>query len=475
MKIQKYIMTRILAAGALLLAGSAQLRAMAIGNLTIAAFATGVQGENDPGGQYNGDCLEIPYGNGTIWWDGITFDSAQNSTGSAYLDTIFNTSDGIALLASIGPGFNDLWYEGPCGVPGWTLLGTVDFSQYLAIQFEILWDTTSTLSIDQYNTGLNWPGETSGFNADVTAGVEVDMFTGSGGGMVELGTFLIPDSAATNWQTVTIPINESLPGLTAGAGVCFQKYCGNYAALQSTHNGGFWVDPVILVGNAAPPPSMSAPIAAVPGLNIFNGTETSGSFYDRNEVVCTTTSGLSWIGQSGASYSFNMAGYPNVPAYNGEAYMFLVPNAGCEDNAPDWNEAACMILEVQSTSAGPASRASGQAFLSYKTTAPNAGNDTNILFSSYSGPSAPGTGTSVPSARLLGAYTLTFTENDQGTLATPDGTVGSFSLPAGTGATYFTEGPIGSAVEPVPSGAPRKPIIIPSSFIWAARPTTRRQ
>lgn len=254
MKIQKDITTGILAAAALLLAGSVQLQAL---NYTVAAFATGTQGENSQtdgtGGQYNGDCLEIPYGNGTIWWDGITFDSALGSTGSAYLDTIFNTSDNIALLASVAPGYNNLYYEGPSGA---CPTGTIDFTQYSAVQFEILWDTTSTLNIDQYNTGLNWPGETSGFNADVTAGVEVDMFTGSGGEMVELGTFLIPDSAAAGWQTVTMPYPDTIPGMNAGAGLCFQKYCGNYAALQNTHNGGFWIDPVILVGNAAPPPTL---------------------------------------------------------------------------------------------------------------------------------------------------------------------------------------------------------------------------
>jgi hypothetical protein len=188
----------------------------------------------------------------------------------------------------------------------------------------------------------------------------------------------------------------------------------------------------------------------VPGLNILNATE-GNSFYDRNEVLATTTSGLSWVEHSGASYSFGLAGFPTNAPYGPEAYMFLVPNAAAEDNAPDWNEAACMILEIQSTTNG-----GGQAILLYKIDQPNAEPTNSVSFTSYTGgPNPPTTaGTNVPTSQLLGTYALTFTGNDAGTVTTPDGTAGSFTLPGGTGATYFKEGPIGSAVEPVPSGDP---------------------
>ena len=54
----------------------------------------------------------------------------------------------------MAPGYNNWFFEGASGsCPS----GTVDFTQYHAVQFDILWDTNSTLTINQFNTGSNWP------------------------------------------------------------------------------------------------------------------------------------------------------------------------------------------------------------------------------------------------------------------------------------------------------------------------------
>jgi hypothetical protein len=222
-----------------------------------------------------------------------------------------------------------------------------------------------------------------------------------------------------------LPYSDSLPGISAGAGLWFQGACGGYSELNGNYNGAFWIDNLILVGNptVAAPPTLAPPVKAVAGLNIINATE-GNSFYDRNEVVATSTSGLSWVGNPGATYSFTLAGYPKVPvgSYSGEAYMFLVPNSINEDNAPDYNESNCLVLEIQTPD-----NVRGAASLSYKTNMPNG--------------EPPGANqvVYVTSSNLLGTYSLTFTGNDAGYITTPDGTTGAFSLPAGTGATYFAE------------------------------------
>jgi hypothetical protein len=437
MKIKKYIMTGILATGALLLASSAHLQALP--NLTIAEFATGTQGENSVQdgtyGQYVGDCLQVPYGVGTIGWDGTQFAPGLNNlgaanTGSAYLNTIFNNSGNNWLIATVAPGYNNWYNASGNGVAGWST-GTADFTQYTAVQFDILWDNTSTLSIDQYNTGTGWnpawlyDGNTSGASTGYyNQGIQIMAINGHGV-QTYLGNVLIPDSAASGWQTVTMPYSDTLAGIGASAGLWFNKQGGGYGDIQTQVNGAFWIDNVILLAPVvvAPPPTMTPPVTAIPGLNIFNATE-GNSFYDRNEVVATTTSGLSWVGNPGATYSFTLTGFPKVPvgSYSGEAYMFLVPNATAEDNAPDYNETNCLVLEIQTPD-----NVKGGASVSYKVNAPKG--------------EPPGSNqlVDVTSSKLLGTYSITFTDNDDGYITTPDGTKGNFSLPAGTGATYFAE------------------------------------
>lgn len=425
MKIIRHSISAVLTA-TLLLTGSARLQA--VPNFTVAAFATGTQGENNPGGQYNGDCLSVGYGNGTIWWDGNTFDAADGSTGSGYLTCTFNNSDNTEAYLMIGPGYNNWYYEGDSGS---CPTGTVDGTQYHALQFDILWDTNSGLTPAEFNTGNGWPTSyfVEGAGPDYMTtnsyytGLDVSFFTGSGGNSVQIGTLTVPVSAATGWQTVSIPYSDTLAGLGPVAGVLFSGYFGAGGGLAQSVSGAFWVDNMQLIGNqtVSAPPTLNPPTPATPGLNIFNASVGTGSYpySDRNEVLAKPTSGLTWVGNTPASYSFNMAGFPKGSNYTGEAYMFLIPNATAADQAADYNEANCVMLEIQSTATG------GQASLQYKVNNPNSETYSNLI--------------TIPTTKILGTYTLAFSGNDAGSVTTPDGTVSNFTLPSGTGATYFTE------------------------------------
>ena len=172
---------------------------------------------------------------------------------------------------------------------------------------------------------------------------------------------------------------------------------------------------------------MSPVMKAIPGLNIFNA---SAGLYDRHEVIATATSGLTWVGNTPTTYAFDMTGFPANSIYSTEAYMFLVPNAGYEDNAADWNEPNVMILELQATPNG-----GGQALLSYKTNSPSTGNPPYDMAVTFNGT----TNTSVQSTLLLGNYSITFTGNDAGYVQVPDGTQGSFTLGGTDGEKWFTE------------------------------------
>jgi hypothetical protein len=428
MKIHRYTTTVILAAGALWLSAPTQLKAQS--NFVVAAFATGTQGENSTtdmtGGQYAGDCLTIPYGAGNITWDGITYDSADGSTGSAYITAEFSGANNTDLLVSMAPGYNNWYFEGSsASCPS----GTVDFTKYHAVQFDILWDTNSTLTIDQFNTGNNWPlsylngGEGSNYmatNSYYTDGVNVDLFTGAGGNNVYLGTFQVPDSASNGWQTVTMSYSDSLSGISSGAGLWFQGSFGGGPGINGgPYTAAFWIDNLVLVANTVvtPPPSLGiAP--AVQGLNLFTD---AGTALNQRQSLETVSSNYSWVGASGAvSYSFTISSYPVAHADEVGTYIFLIPSPATETSA-DYNEANVIFLDLESTTNGGAS-----CIFRYKTNEPN-GN--TMIYSTN------GTLAQLNNATAIGTWTLTFSNNTNVTITGPGGASTNFSIPDGTGAT----------------------------------------
>jgi hypothetical protein len=448
MKIQKYI-PGILTAAALLATASVYGQA----NTPLLIYSSAVNTGGTEGGQAQqyigsgapgsgGADLSVPYGNGTIVWDNTETDPANDGGGSMLMTANFSDVSANGgnnfILDSVGFDYDNWYYGGS---------GTADFSQYNAVQFDVLYNTNSMLNITQFNTGSNW-NAAAWFGAPTNAypdymatnsyynGINIDMFTGSGGATAYLGNFQIPAGAASGWQTVTVPYSDTISGLTTVAGLWFQgSFGGQSAILPGTNiSASFWVDNVYLLPNGAPPPPPTVSISKpAPGLAVFNATE-ANSFYDRNQIVANTTSGLSWVGNPGATYSFNIAAFPTNDTYSCEGYLIMVPNSTANANGEDYNQANCMIVEVQSTPTG------GQVSLNYKLNQANLENLTNVSFSSYSGPSAaPATPTSVPSGTVVGTYTVTFTGNDSGTVTTPDGTTGTFSLPAGTFDTAFAE------------------------------------
>ena len=426
MKIHRFIKTVMLTAGAWLLASSAQIQAQS--NLVVATFNTGVQGQ-PTGGSYQGYNMSVPYGAGTIVWDGVTFDAADGSTGSAYITANFSAANNTDVLVSMGPGYNNWFFENGQNCTGF-LTGTADFSQYHAVQFDILWDTNSALTIDQFNTGNNWPasylmgGEGSNYmatNSYYTDGVNVDLFTGSGGGNVQLGTFQVPANASNGWQTVTMPYSDTLAGISSGAGLWFQGSFGGGAGINGgPYTGAFWIDNVVLVANMtiAPPPKLSIS-RAVQGLNLFTA---SGPALNSRESLQTaqTNNNYSWVGAPGpVSYSFTIASYPVPLGDQVQNHIFLIPSPGTE-SSPDYNEPNAIYMDLESTATG------GVAWMfRYKTNEPS-GN--TMIYGS-------GTLATLTNSTGVGTWTLTFNNNTNVTMTAPGGASTNFSIPDATGAT----------------------------------------
>ncbi len=428
MKLQGLLTSGVLAAGALLLAGSAQ----ASPNLQFDSFTS-----CPTIGNYAGDTTPVC---ATGIDDGVSGDKV-----SVYFRMPFY-EDRFVSTCFIGFNGGNPWHVGT----------PVDFTQYAGLTFDVLWDRTSGLTVDQFNTGTNWcsvcpvPLFTTPepqnylFEGGYIQGVQISAACNGNDTEVELGEPNIPLTAAYGWQTVWIPFGAGQSTATKVSALIFAKFAANAGPCCSTNAwGAFWIDNIVLVGKT-PTPNPTLTLSAtppVPGLNVWNLTENT-SYYDRNDVVTTANNGLSWAGSITSpntnfpvAYSFTLTGFPANSAY-AEAFMLLVPNAAGIDSAPDWTEATCMIYEVQSTPSG------ANISLSYKTNYPSMEYSPVMVYVGFDGTSNTA-GTNAPPApaavpMLYGTYSLVFTDANDGYVSGPDGVPHTFGI--GTdGATWFKE------------------------------------
>jgi hypothetical protein len=340
----------------------------------------------------------IAYGSGSMVWDNSQL--YPGTTGSDYVGAGFSTSSDHPMADYITFPPYDNWY--------WNGNGSVTLINYTAVQFEVLWDTNySTISIDQFNNPSLYQSVLSGSQQ----GVQLDWTIGSGD-QGTIGDFTIPDSASNGWQTVTVPIPDTLYPTAGTCGIMMDKYLNNHSAVTGTANAFFWIANVQLIGNEGPPPppTLSSPTKPSPGLNVWNATE-GNSYYDRNEVGLVASNGVSWVGYATAAnpvkYSFTINSFPPSPANGAEAYLMLSPNPAYYDNAIDYNEPNCVVVEVQSTATGSA------MYFTYKTNQPSSGNYTTVgLVNSAQSP--------------VGSWSVTFTSPTNVTLTASDGTTSSF-------------------------------------------------
>ncbi|MGO8929747.1 MAG: hypothetical protein ACLQU3_23010 [Limisphaerales bacterium] len=376
--------------------------------------------------QPGGDPTDTTLDWGT-WWNGTgtntevfdpTVSSSTSIPGSIHVTAILpgaaanpgagaNLCFGDFITAGIG---NNNWL-------GANESSDVDFSLYSALSFDILVNINTSSNTDIPIYLFDWNYDT-----------------------YQIGSVTIP--ATQGWQHISIPIPNTFSFNDTNAPPPNGTAWGFYYWYPDTPPAcsDFWIDNVQLVGEGViPPPRMTPPVKAVQGLNAFATTD-QNSVWDRQGVMLVASNGLSWVGRASAakpvSYSYTIKGFPTGPniAYNTDAYLFLAPNPSAEENAPDWVETNCAMVEVASTGNG-----GGQMEFLYKVNEP----DANAMYwgnSPYT--NAPGSWdgvtpnylesgylTNVQSAQLLGTWTVQFTSDTNGTLIAPDGTTSSFIFP----------------------------------------------
>jgi hypothetical protein len=257
-------------------------------------------------------------------------------------------------------------------------------------------------------------------------------------GFYNTGTFggvEIPGAASNGWVSLSVPVSKTVSGIGSVAAFLFNyNSYGGYPKQPIT----FWLDNVSLNYSGTPPPPPVVSFEQVhPGLNIWDST---GGTYDRQSIISTAATGNSWVGASGpVTYSFKITSYPtSQPSV--AAQLFLIagnPAIPTYETAPDYNESNVVIFAVQ----GGTSNAVGS--IEYKVGEPN-GNA--MIYGGAPYTNAPGSGSTnfgsgnlgsvTNSGSALGTWSVTFAQNTNITITTPDGTSSSFTITASDAAAF---------------------------------------
>ena len=365
------------------------------------------------------------------------------SSSVGWASAVGNPGGSLLVTNDIGPSSDTpcALYVYPNGGSPWGFSVILDLTQYKSLQFDVRYDATSDITVDQFNAYTNWPANLtnsaglavfkSGFSgANLSGsyyGIRIYASGGPGGTKGSLlGTVLIPSVAASGWVHVTLPLtNTALPNITSVGGFMFYKWTQNQGDLANPAEGRYWIDNVFLEGTTTPPPppTLSMP-EAHPGLNLF-GPDGNNSG-DRYSLYSVAASGnYSWVGNGApVSYSFTVAQYPGNSHPWFELHEWLIPGTVGTESAPDWTETNAIYMDFQNSGNGTA-----EWTFRYKTNAPggNGAFYSDVLATLYD-PAGP-----------VGTWTLTFSGNTSVTMTSPTHLTTNFTFSADKVA-YFAQG-----------------------------------
>jgi hypothetical protein len=343
------------------------------------------------------------------WWGGATqvrefssYDAGNDPTsGSLKLSFTWPTGSGADYQYSVGMNLSG----SSNNYNGDVVISPINFTN---IEFDVLWDTNSTINITNHMTG----GDPNGFGMGVANG---------GWGQTWIPNpnepVLINDG---QWHHYNIPLN---PAWSPIPGLIWKKWMGYNAANEGT-TSIFYIDNVFFGTNAHPAiPRPTLKFAkATKGLTIIP----SGSFqYQRNGVRSLDADTHQWYGNPDpVTYSVTIAEFPSGAKYAGfQAHMFLSTDGGTTE--PDWNNANVVYVQWQQNASG-----AGVCNFRFKTNSPNSnGQGTGGYF---------GTGAIMSKTwpSIFGTWNVTFTNNSHITIVGPDGTGTNFDMGADAAAFF---------------------------------------
>jgi hypothetical protein len=344
------------------------------------------------------------------WWGGAavvrewTTNDANNNpnSGSIKLTVTWPTGSGADYQYAVG-----LPLSGGGNYDTSVKLTAINYTN---MEFDLLWDTNSTMPIQNHMVG----GDPNGFGFGYVA--------------TQYGQTWVPNAnqpVLTNlgaWQHFSIPIDPTWPDIP---GVIFKKWMP-YNAANEGMVSAFWVDNIKFNYNTnlvVPKPTMTA-TPAVKGLGLTAAQ--SGQQYQREGALSIPASSVVWYGNPDpVTYSFTIADFPNGATYGGyQAHLFLAPD-GSGAAEPDWNDSNVIFIQVQALSSGQ-----GVCNFRFKTNSPasNGVGTTGYFGSGYLG--------QVVAPTVLGTWSATFSNNSICTITGPGGVSSTFDMGADAAAMF---------------------------------------
>lgn len=329
-----------------------------------------------------------------IYWYGLGFNNTK-MTWDPTMDAQSNANSG-ALEVSLPFNITNnqaVWFGTFHNAYGYDGTTIYDGTKFTNITFDVHVDPSSPLSpngdFGVLQVGLvrqNWPN----------------------GGTFDPNSPTIPASATNGWVRLSQTIDQTGAGLDAVAGVDF-KYT-SYSGYP-TNPITFWIDnlDVHVSSTKTPPPTLSPTLTrSTPGLNLFS-SGSNGDQYQRTNLKLQSNAGNTWIGASGpVTYSLTITNFPDGTLYPGyQAHIMLTTGAaGSNETTPDYADPNLVFLDIHENPNGTA-----YAAFRYKTNEPNA--NTMVY--------GVGTLGTVGSSNILGTWSMTFSQNTNITVTSPDG------------------------------------------------------
>lgn len=343
------------------------------------------------------------------WWGGasrtVEFDPAH--------DAANDTNSGSIKVSVTFSGTGDNQYS-----EGMSLAGTNNYNGALTIHtasygsfdFDLLIDPATDLDLSVLNTSGDPQGLGIGF-ATPTWGQTWPPAASQ--------PKPVNDGA---WHHVSIPLDPSWPDIP---GLIFKKYFNNGPTGTLT----FYVDNLRFVPTTAEIPPPTASIArAQKGLNLFYSNP--GSQYQRQGIRSIAADAVSWIGNANpVTYSVTITHFPDGAAFPGaQAHIILVPDTA-GGTAPDYSDPNAILFDIHADGNN-----GGTATFRYKVNQPNAN---GMMYGS-------GALGSVASTNILGKWSLTFQNDTDITLTSPDGSTTNLTMPAADAALFTPASAMGT-------------------------------
>jgi hypothetical protein len=329
-----------------------------------------------------------------------------------------------------GPGAGSLLIDSPFGTGGNQNLFFGTFDNQYGYDFT---EPVNLLNFDTvgFDVYVNPTNQVTGPNTDGNWGqILVGAYGANGFEGFGNGTVTIPGAASNGWVHLSVPIDHTLPDITAIPALVFDY--NSYSTGFPKTNFVFWFGNLTMHYTGLPPPPPTVALTKVtPGLAQYANALPN---YNRQDIYTYTngSSSLTWFGQpKPVKYSWTIASFPPAAYSNFFAGLTLTPDAASTVTYadPDWSAVNAVWIGIQNNADGTVT-----AGIAWKTNQPDGNSQLYAAPGQLIPYNVETNGFTVPSA--VGTWTLTFTSDTDMTLTAPNGAVTNASLPSYIAALY---------------------------------------